>query len=89
MGNYACYQSLALVFSSIETKSKIGKWNILEVTPECLPAQFSNHSKHCEKVSSSNSDCIRYTWTLMNEKHYNCEMVLSNKPIYKTSTDSR
>ena len=81
MRNYTCYLSLAWVFSSIETKLKIGKWNILEVTPECLPAQLSNHSKHCEKISASNSDCIRYTWTFMNEKHYNCEMALSNKFI--------
>ena len=73
-------------------RNKIKDWEvkyILEVTPECLPVQLSNHSKHREKVSSSNSDCIIYTWTFMNEKHYNCEMVLSNKPIYKTSTDSR
>ena len=82
MRNYTCYLSLALLFSSIETKSKIGKWNILEVMPECLPGQLSNHSKHCEKVSSGNSDCIIYTLTFMNEKHYNCEMVLSNEPIY-------
>ena len=79
MRNYKCYQSLALVFSSIETKSKIGKWNILEVMPECLPAQLSNHSKHCEMVSLS--DFIRYIWTFMNDKHYNCEMALS-KNIY-------